>query len=286
MNDNLNEELRKLVSGWIDQQKKTAKDLGISAPSLNQMLKGVCGIPMSRFLQLVYYLRPPQDEVERAFSLYLQEMNQPEGSLNLSRKSGITNSEAGHADKMKTVPALNEQDLKEILSNNPSRSSEIRIPSGEGCFVPIITSAAAATCNPGLVPLMDCVNQYSEDKTWFKQAKEGDFVIEVTGTSMSPWYPDGTLLLVRPYQELRNGQRVVAVLDSGEIIFKIYAEKDGKICLLSINGDGKDFVFKKPIVPIRYICRVIASQRNEDALDEEMLHAHIQHNWQEKLEKI
>ena len=165
-------------------------------------------------------------------------------------------------------------------------ASDVRPASSEGMFVPIISLAAAADCNPGLMPLLDCVNENSDDTAYFKQAKPGDFVIEVTGSSMSPWYPDGTLLLVRPYQELRNGQRVVAVLDDGSIIFKIYAEKGGAICLFSIDGEGKDYIFRKPRVPIRYICRVIASQRDEDDLDEEMRHHHVAHDWQRKLNEI
>ena len=72
----------------------------------------------------------------------------------------------------------------------------------------------------------------------------------------------------------------------GEIVFKIFAEKDNKICLFSINGDGKDYIFTKPRIPIRYICRVIASQRDEDDLDEEMKHQHIVHSWQTKLNGI
>ena len=166
------------------------------------------------------------------------------------------------------------------------RVSDVRPITSAGIEVPLISSAAAATCNPGLMPLLDCVTQYSEEKVVFKQAKPGDFAIEVTGSSMSPWYPDGTLLLVRPYQDLRNGQRVVVVLDEGEILFKIYAEKGDKICLFSIDGDGKDFVFTKPRVPIRYICRVIASIRNEDDLDEEMRQHNIAHDWQTKLNEI
>lgn len=126
-----------------------------------------------------------------------------------------------HLDQLGRVLNMSEGEILNALSDSVfgqatiTENGNVRPPSGEGLFVPIITSAAAATCNPGMMPLLDCVNQYSEDKTWFKQAKDGDFVIEVTGTSMSPWYPDGTLLLVRPYQELKNGQRVVAVLDSG-----------------------------------------------------------------------
>lgn len=202
-------------------------------------------------------------------------------------KSSVSRWENGFSIPVKHLPKLEKLlgvDAQTLLGS--AVNTEVRPPSGDGCFVPIISSAAAATCNPGITPLLDCVNQFSEDKTWFKQAKSGDFVIEVTGTSMSPWYPDGTLLLVRPYQELKNGQRVVAVLDSGEIVFKIYAQKGEKICLLSLNGDGKDFIFERPIVPIRYICRVIASQRNEDALDEEMKHANIKHTWESKLSKI
>ena len=199
--------------------------------------------------------------------------------LAAAMKSGRYSPEKIFAASQQLVKTINEP-------QQPITETNVRPPSEDGCFVPIITSAAAATCNPGLTPLMDCVNQNSEDKTWFKQAKDGDFVIEVTGTSMSPWYPDGTLLLVRPYQELKNGQRVVAVLDSGEIIFKIYAEKGNKICLFSIDHGGKDFIFTKPLVPLRYICRVIASQRNEDDLDEEMRHVNISHDWQKKLNEL
>lgn len=181
----------------------------------------------------------------------------------------------------KTAVAKKEYELR----NNPSLRSNTRPPSAKGCFVPIISQAAAATCNPGFQPLLDCVNEHSEKKAWFADAREGDFIIEVSGESMNPWYPDGTLLLVRPYQELRNGQRVVAVLDTGEIIFKIYSAKEDKICLFSIDEKGQDFIWTKPNVPLRYICRVIASQRNEDAMDEEMNHCGIRHGWQVKLSK-
>lgn len=199
-----------------------------------------------------------------------------------------------HVDKLKAALHISEGELLNIISENAfpvarditPKSGDVRAPSGEGQFVPIISSAAAATCNPGLMPLLDCVNQYSEDNAFFKQAREGDFAIEVKGSSMSPWYPEGTLLLVRPYQELRNGQRVVVVLDEGEIIFKIYAEKDNKICLFSISGDGKDYIFTKPKVPIRYICRVVASVRSEDDLDEEMKHQNIAHDWERKLKEL
>lgn len=197
-----------------------------------------------------------------------------------------------HLDRLGQILGLTEPELLNAVSDSVfdhptgAKPSNVRKPSDQGMFVPIISSAAAASCNPGLMPLLECVNQYSEETAFFKQAKEGDFAIEVSGTSMSPWYPEGTLLLVRPYQDLHNGQRVVAVLDEGEIVFKVYAEKDDKVCLFSISGDGQDYIFTRPQVRIRYICRVVASIRNEDDLDEEMKHQSIVHNWELKLKNL
>lgn len=58
------------------------------------------------------------------------------------------------------------------------------------------------------------------------------------------------------------------------------------LCLYSIDGNGKDYVFTKPRIPIRFICRVIASQRDEDALDEEMKHRNLTYDWQTKLDHL
>ena len=192
---------------------------------------------------------------------------------------------SGKYDAVK-MAAANSKLLQFVNQSVPVVKSEVKQPQQAGGFVPVISSAAAATCNPGLMPLLDCVQQHSEEQTWFRQAKQGDFVIEVVGHSMSPWYPEGTLLLVRPYQRLRNGQRVVAVLDDGEIIFKVYAEKDNKICLLSLSEQGKDFIFEKPQIPIRYICLVIASQRSEDDIDEKMHEANILQDWRIKFNNL
>lgn len=166
------------------------------------------------------------------------------------------------------------------------RTIEAVKPDMTGSFVPIVSLAGAASVRPGLMPILDCVQEHAEDQAYFPQARTGDFVIQVSGTSMSPWYPDGTLLLVRPSYDIPNGKRVIAVLDSGDILFKIIAQKGDKFCLFSIDDDGKDFIFDRPNVPIRYICRVIASIRDEDALDDAMSGAHVCHRWQNKLETL
>ena len=183
------------------------------------------------------------------------------------------------------VKVFTAEELQEIFHAN------LETPS-RGCAVPLISQAAAATVNPVYMPLLDCVKEHSEQNIFFVDAKEGDFCIEVTGESMMPWYPSGTFLLVRPYQDITNGKRVVAVLSTGEILFKIFLKKGNKIVLLSIDGKaGKRFEFDlanpAPDQPfIRYICRVIASQRNEDKLDSAMQEAGITHFWEEELKKM
>lgn len=180
---------------------------------------------------------------------------------------------------------------KRLVTESPTNQIESNaevVTNLQGEWLPVISEAAAAECNPGLMPLLDCVNQFSDEKAFFTMGHKDDFVIRVTGSSMMPWYPPGTLLLVRPYQDILNGKRIVAVLDDGEIIFKIYARtKDKQIALMSINDDGgKDYLFPPSGKGIRYICRVVQSIRNEDDLDDAMMFSGIHHAWEQKLHDL
>jgi len=180
------------------------------------------------------------------------------------------------------------QELRDTrLCKKENKQQEIEVVRRSGIEVPVVSEAAAAECNPGIMPLIDCVSQYAEDKIYFSEGKNGDFAIKVVGCSMLPWYPPGTTLLVRPFQDLRNGQRVIAVLDEGEIIFKVFVRGKHKIGLVSINGEsGKDYEFPLTGKGIRYLCRVIASQRNEDKIDAACRAAGIHHAWEEKLKNL
>lgn len=196
-----------------------------------------------------------------------------------------------------TIPAILQEKFscsaeeKNITLQIQNPEVSAKVPD-RGCAVPVITQAAAATVNPVFMPLLDCVKEHAEESIFFADAQEGDFCIEVAGESMMPWYPAGTFLLVRPYQDITNGKRVVAVLSTGEILFKVFLKKGNKIALLSIDGEkGSRFDFDlanpAPDQPtIRYICRVIASQRNEDKLDSAMQNAGIKHFWEEELKNL
>lgn len=177
---------------------------------------------------------------------------------------------------------------KAAVQHNFEKSNAEVVSDLEGAWLPVISEAAAAECNPGLMPLLDCVAEHSEEQAFFTMGRKTDFAIRVSGSSMMPWYPPKTLLLVRPYQDIQQGKRVVAVLDNGEILFKIFARtKDNRIALMSINDEeGQDFFFPSSGKGIRYICRVIQSIRNEDDLDDAMRESGIHHRWEEKLQQM
>ena len=213
-------------------------------------------------------------------------------------KDGILEENSTHGKKMTRIEP-SELAQKIINESNRKREDEREavkkvqheaevVSDLEGTWLPVISEAAAAECNPGLMPLLDCVAEHSEEQAFFTMGRKTDFAIRVSGSSMMPWYPPKTLLLVRPYQDIQQGKRVVAVLDNGEILFKIFARtKDNRIALMSINDEeGQDFFFPSSGKGIRYICRVIQSIRNEDDLDDAMRESGIHHRWEEKLQQM
>ena len=80
----------KQVAKWVDSQKEFAEEIGISSTAVNSMLNGKAKFPLPRFLQTIYYLNPPADEVTETFNLYLEDLNLPPGSLK------ITHSDVDH----------------------------------------------------------------------------------------------------------------------------------------------------------------------------------------------
>lgn len=150
---------------------------------------------------------------------------------------------------------------------------------------PIISDVAASECSC-YMPIADYAEENSEEMVGFSEGKPGDFVVRVTGNSMLPWYPEGTLILARPNCSVKNGDRVIAVLRSGEVVFKIFAEKGDYFYLFPINGDaGEKFQFRKnDFGAIRAIYGIIQSMRDEQAIDRAMEQAGIKHAWQRELE--
>ena len=105
---------------------------------------------------------------------------------------------------------------------------------------------------------------------------------------MLPWYPPNTLILARPNERPKNGDRVIAVLADGSVVFKVFAENGDYFYLMSVNDtDGRDFKFRKnDYAAVRAIYLVIQSMRDERALDRAMDQKGIAHFWQEKIKNL
>ncbi len=82
------DKIKNNILSWLDfaqiSQKELAKQLEISAASINQMLKGTTPLPLGRFLQIAYVLKPDQSEINDIFALYLAEYNIPSGAITLN----------------------------------------------------------------------------------------------------------------------------------------------------------------------------------------------------------
>lgn len=148
---------------------------------------------------------------------------------------------------------------------------------------PVISQAAAAECNTAIMPMADFADANSEERMPFPNGRPGDVAIRIVGESMEPWYPSGTLVLVRPGARLRNGDGVIAILADGSVVFKTYVERKNTFLLLSINEDnGCKFEFKKSDhFAVRGLYLVVGSLRDEIKLRETM-HANGKHHFWER----
>lgn len=153
---------------------------------------------------------------------------------------------------------------------------------------PVISEAAAATINTTYFPACEYAREYAEEFVSFSKGQEGDFVMKVAGDSMEPWYPSGTLLLVRANTCLQGGDRVIAVLADGTTLFKIFAEDEDSFYLMSENREeGKDYKFaKSDFNGVRALYLVIQSMRDERALDTAKRNLGIPSDWHARMKEI
>lgn len=176
-----------------------------------------------------------------------------------------------------------------LLAAANGNEVEVVKDAGRWLRLPICSMAQAAHIGTEAFPLADCLADPEADCVAFSLAKPGDTIVRVRGKSAMPWFPAGTLLLVRFSQNLRNGDLVVAVLDGGEVVFKVYLATERKIALLPIDPaiDNARFEYDRDTMPdtIR-IYRVIQSMRNERALADAMTEAGIAHGWEKELAKL
>lgn len=150
---------------------------------------------------------------------------------------------------------------------------------------PVISLAAAAECNTAIIPMTDYADANSQERVPFHNGRPGDVAIRIVGDSMEPWYPAGTIVLIRPGARLHNGDGVIAILADGSVVFKTYVELEEAFLLLSINEDnGCKLEFKKrDHFAVRGLYLVVSSIRDEIKLRETMNANGKRHFWEKYL---
>ena len=256
----ITERLRSLIAKAADDCGSVnafAQRLGIRHTTVRAWIRGLAKkTTRENWGRLLYFLKPYLDEGEY-------------------HKHVVDYNRAG-------VLAVAEASFKR---NAPSVAEVIPVDPSRGDFYPVISDAAAANVDTLYYPMADFAIAEAETRQFFASGRPGDFAIRVSGDSMLPWYPTGTLLLVRPNARLQSGDRVVAIFENGDIVFKVFVQKGGKVGLLSINHDGgNDYVFDaEDTSKIRGMYKVIASARDEEKLDHAMSDSGIRHDWQDKI---
>lgn len=225
------------------------------------------------------------EDVAKELFAYLrrESISQKEAARMLGvSENTITNWKRGGVVDTKNARAI------KLLTASDAPRAEVEPFTGPVKDFPVISEAAAAQCNTAFVPIADWADEYAESRVSFSEGRAGDFVLRVSGTSMLPWYPPNTLILARPNERPKNGDRVIAVLADGSVVFKVFAENKDHFFLLSVNEtDGQDFKFAKTdFAAVRAIYLVIQSMRDERALDRAMDEKGLSHFWEKKIQEI
>lgn len=155
-------------------------------------------------------------------------------------------------------------------------------------LVPLLTLAEAREMTPRTHPFGDRLSAFvNAQKVGFPNAKAGDFAVQISGTSMLPWYPPGTRVLVERDGIPATGDRVIAMLDDSEKpVFKIFVDLDShRFALLSINADAgcAPIILEKMSRDWFWVWPIRASLRDEAEIDKAMAAAGIHHAWEKWL---
>ena len=86
--------------------------------------------------------------------------------------------------------------------------------------------------------------------------EERAFALEVQGDSMMPLYRDGDVLIVAPAASIRKGDRIVARLNSGEVLAKELRRRTARtVELASLNPEHEDRTV--PLAEVAWMARVM-----------------------------
>lgn len=262
-NKAIGQAVKDLISYSGKSQTEIAARLNINKSSLSQMLSGVAPLPVERFRKIADIINASSEDIERVNLLYLKRE-----ALKLVDEKNISS----------LLNATRQEISKRLTPDNSVHQSKM---------FPVISESAAIKVNTLAFPISEWAETYSKERQYFSDGQPGDFAIRVFSNSMIPWYPPETILLVRANQRICQGERVIVIMETGEVIFKIYVEKENKFALLSIDDSGVDYLYPPRCQSeIKGIYRIISSVRNEEKISFAMRQSGLHHKLEQKLKEL
>lgn len=117
-------------------------------------------------------------------------------------------------------------------------------------MVPVLSFVQAAGYELALEPMCDYLRETSDESVPFIDVKDNYFALRISGDSMAPDYPGGTVVLVAAGEYPNPGDVVVAkIASTGQVVIKEFHRKDSVITLRSINPAGKSFEWNREDQP-------------------------------------
>ncbi len=191
-------------------QEEMARKLEVTPPTLSNWLSGTHGLT-----------RKSQMKVQHVCADVIPKLAQAA----FEHEAQKSNSRAAEIQKQVADEAV------------PVREAGVRFRE-----FPVLSIAQAAGYEPALEPLCDYLRETS-DRTalFFDVSADNCFALEISGDSMAPDYPNGSIALVAAGEYPQRGDVVAAKLADGQVVIKEYHRKNNIISLESINPDGKNF---------------------------------------------
>lgn len=245
------------IRTWLGKQNKTQADvaryLGISQPSVSDMLNGKMPFPKDKFIKTIEWLNLPAEDQNEIINLFL-------GIPGVVRFGVAVSADAAMDDSPLVAIGRQQHELRPI---QPAQMTSI----------PIIGVAQALGYDRTLQPFDEFIQDNATGHAPAIGAMAGGMAaIQVDGTSMTPFYPDGTIVYFSCRETPRNGDRVIAKLKAEQaLVFKLFCKTNGHVELKSIDSGGQDFSFNSPANnPFEWIYPVRYSLRDERQLDREL----------------
>jgi predicted transcriptional regulator len=100
----------KRVAKWVDSQTEIAEEIGVSPSAISKVVTGKARLRLARFVQIVYALNPPQEEIDEIFNLYLDDLGIPHHAMKL------LHSDSEHSGDMDLSLSQTESRITKIIN--------------------------------------------------------------------------------------------------------------------------------------------------------------------------